>query len=47
MASLVQCREWTISLSETVVIMAEGGQAGANQGPGKHILAVTSVDTSA
>lgn len=36
-----------LSLSETVVTVAEEGQTGTNQGPGKHILAVTSVDTSA
>lgn len=36
-----------LSLSEAVVTVAEGGQAGADQGPGEHILAVTLVHTLA
>lgn len=35
------------SLSEAVMTVAEEGQAGADQGPGGHILAVTPVDALA
>lgn len=35
------------SLSEAAVTVAEGGQAGTDQGPGGHILAVTPVGTLA
>lgn len=36
-----------LSLSEAAVTVAEGGQAGTDQGPGGHILAVTPVGTLA
>lgn len=35
------------SLSEAVITVAEEGQAGADQGPGGHVLAVTPVDALA